>query len=76
MTELDDHRELLNAIVETIHGLHNDIDALHRSVDLIRSTQMEHGKALAELSLKVDRAHRPRDTGTPRPITLSKIEGS
>jgi lactam utilization protein B len=40
--------DLLNAIVETLHSISSD---LH----LIRQAQIEHGKALEELALKVDR---------------------
>ena len=74
MTELDDHRELLNAIVETIHGLQKELESIRETLDLVRTAQVEHGKALEDLRLKVDRQHRPSvpSSSTPLPI-LSKI---
>ena len=74
MTTMDDHRDLLNAIVETIHGIHKDIVALRETVDIILATQTSHGKALGDLQLEFERSHRPRDTAS-EPPKLTKLNG-
>lgn len=69
--ELEQHRELLNAIVETIHGMHADLMVMARNLDAIQKAQVEHGKALEGLKQRFDR--RSYSSHPPRAISLSKI---
>jgi len=60
---LNEHRELLNALVESIQAMRAELDG-------IRATQVDHGTTLAALKLSFDRSRR--DSTTPFPH-LSKI---
>lgn len=80
---LAEHRDLINALVGTVEALRDDVEKVYEMVTIIHSAQVEHGKALGDLEIRINQcqwraAHENKSTGasrTPLPRIEAKIGG-